>query len=70
MVDQRLGRRSVQCPHSCDRGPFLVVGSAGQHDAGADGLRQHEDITWPRSRFRQDAIGMDEALHGETAYSL
>ena len=63
---ERLGGGPVQPSHA-RRSRLRLSPSvpAGQHDAGADRLGQHEHVAGPGARLRQDAVGVDEALHGE-----
>ena len=39
--------------------------AAGEHDAGAERLGQHEGVAGPGPALGEDAVGVDEALHGE-----
>ena len=44
---------------------LLDIGAAREHDARADRLREDEHVAGSGAALAEDAVGMDEALHGQ-----
>ena len=62
---QRLGRGAVERAHPGDGRRLVVVAAAGEHEAGAERLGQHQHVARSGARLAEDPVGVDEPLHGE-----